>query len=99
MTYKKRNIVLVYLFGFITFGIYFIYWFVSTKNQMNSMGAKIPTAWLMIIPLVNLYWIYKYAEGFATIKKDENKILYAVLFIFVGIVTPAIVQIELNKKV
>ncbi|MEM0473555.1 MAG: DUF4234 domain-containing protein, partial [Candidatus Aenigmatarchaeota archaeon] len=44
---KKRNIFLLYLFGFLTFGIYFIYWMVATKNEINSLGAKIPTAWLI----------------------------------------------------
>lgn len=47
---KNRNIFLVYLFSIITFGIYSIYWLVSTKNEMNSLGAKIPTALLLIIP-------------------------------------------------
>ena len=57
---KHRNIFLVYLFSIITFGIYALYWMVSTKNEINSLGAKIPTAWLLIVPIANLYWIYKY---------------------------------------
>ena len=40
---KHRNLFLVYLFIFITFGIYFIYWFVSTKNDINSKGGDVPT--------------------------------------------------------
>lgn len=95
---KKRNIFLVYLFSIITFGIYGIYWTVSTKNEMNTLGAKIPTAWLMIIPIVNLFFIYKYCEGYATvIKKDNNSVLWFILFLFVSIVMPGIVQNELNK--
>jgi len=95
---KKRNIVLVYLLTIITFGIYGIYWMVSTKNEMNSLGAKIPTAWLIIIPIANLFWIYKYCEGFAgTVKKDNNSLLWFILYILVGIIMPAIVQSELNK--
>ena len=96
---KNRNILLVYVFGLITFGIYFIYQQVSTKKDMNSKGATIPTAWLMIIPIVNIYWIYKYAEGYsAVLKKDDKKILWFLLFWLIGIVTPALVQIELNKS-
>ena len=49
-----RNIFLVYLFSFITFGIYTIYWLVSTKEEMNTLGATIPTAWLIIVPIVNI---------------------------------------------
>ena len=93
-----RNIFLVYLFSFITFGIYTIYWLVSTKEEMNTLGATIPTAWLIIVPIVNIYWIYKYCEGFAQyVKKDNNTILWFALYILLGIVIPGIVQSELNK--
>lgn len=95
---KYRNIFLVYLFSFITLGIYTIYWMVSTKNEINDLGGEIPTGWLIIIPIANLYWMYKYCEGFATkIKKDDNTVLWFILYILVGIVMPAIVQSELNK--
>jgi flagellar basal body-associated protein FliL len=95
---KHRNVFLVYLLWIITFGIYAIYWLVSTKNEMNSQGASIPTAWLMIIPIVNIYWMYKYCEGFAVnVKKDNNTILWFILYLFVGFIMPAIIQIELNK--
>jgi len=95
---KHRNIFLVYLFSIITFGIYAIYWMVSTKNEMNKLGAKIPTAWLLIVPIANIYWTYKYCEGFAEhVKKDNNGILWFILYILVGIIMPAIVQSELNK--
>ena len=95
---KKRNIFVVYLLMIITFGIYGIYWFVSTKEEMNSLGAKIPTAWLIIVPIANLYWMYKYCEGFAEkVKKDNNTVLWFIVYILVGIVMPGIVQSELNK--
>ena len=95
---KKRNIVAVYLLSIITLGIYCIYWLVQTKKEMNSLGGKIPTAWLLIIPIANLYWMWKYCEAFATyVKKDGNTILWFLLYFFVGIIMPAIVQSELNK--
>ncbi|MBI2666337.1 DUF4234 domain-containing protein [Candidatus Woesearchaeota archaeon] len=95
---KHRNIFLVYVFTIITFGIYGIYWTVSTKNEMNSLGAKIPTAWLLLVPFVNLYWGYKYCEGFSEkVKKDNNPVLWFVLYLFVGFIIPGFVQSELNK--
>jgi len=95
---KRRNIFLIYLFSMITFGIYWIYWTVSTKNEMNKLGAKIPTAWLLIVPIANIYWIYKYTEGFVgQVKKDNNTTLWFILFFFFGIIMPIIVQKELNK--
>jgi len=95
---KHRNIFLVYLLTFITFGLYGLYWMVSTKEEINSFGATIPTAWLIIIPIANYYWMYKYAEGYSNfVKKDNNAILWFLLMFFVGIIIPALVQSELNK--
>jgi ABC-type transport system involved in cytochrome c biogenesis permease subunit len=93
----KRSLVMIYILSILTFGIYLVYWFVKTKNELNGMGARIPTAWLLIIPIANIYWLYKYAEGFAKVTKKESTILWFLLFLFVGIVVPAIVQSELNK--
>ena len=96
---KYRNIFLVYLFSIITLGIYAIYWAISTKDEINSLGAKIPTAWLLIIPIANLYWVYKYCEGFSEkVKKDKSNLLWFIVSILVGIVMPVIVQSELNKR-
>ncbi|MDA3938413.1 MAG: DUF4234 domain-containing protein [Spirochaetia bacterium] len=95
---KNRNIAMVYILSIITFGIYGIYWTVVTKNEINGLGAEIPTAWLIIIPIANIYWMYKYCEGFSEkVKKDNNPILWFVLYILIGIIIPAIVQSELNK--
>jgi hypothetical protein len=96
---KKRNIILVYLFIFITLGIYQIYWLVKTKGELNELGAEIPTAWLVIIPFVNIYWLYKYAVGFAKVNGDDHALIWFIVFLFLNIAMPAIVQIELNKHV
>lgn len=95
---KKRNPAAVIIFSFITFGIYAIYWIVKTKEEMKSLGADIPTAWLIIIPVANLYFIYKYVEGFSVyVKKDNNAIMWFLLYLFVAPLLIVVVQIELNK--
>lgn len=95
----KRNPWLWLVLSFVTFGIGAIYWMVKTKTEINSLGAKIPTAWFLIIPLVNFYWMYKYAEGFATyVKKGESAILWFILFALFGPIALLLVQMELNKK-
>ena len=48
-----RSIVTVILFSALTFGLYSLYWMISTKDELNRHGAQIPTALLMFIPFVN----------------------------------------------
>lgn len=99
MEIKNRNIVAMYVLFVITIGIYGIYWYVKTKDEINSMGADIPSGWFIIIPIANLFWLYKYYEGFSIyVKKDNNGILWFLLHFAVGIILPAIVQSELNKN-
>ena len=97
---KRRNPALVLIFSIITFGIYAIVWSVKTKNEIKSLGAQIPTAWLLIIPIANIYFWYKYAEGFSiSVKKDNSPILWFLLFMVIAPVGMILVQIELNKLV
>ncbi|MBI5360193.1 MAG: DUF4234 domain-containing protein [Planctomycetes bacterium] len=95
---KKRNPALVIIFFFITFGVYGIYWIVKTKDEINGLGASIPTAWLLIVPIANIYFMYKYMEGFAVnVKKDNNTLMWFIVYILVSPVAVIIVQLELNK--
>lgn len=95
---QKRDIVVVYLLTIITLGIYGIYWEVKTKEEINSLGGDIPTAWLLIVPIANIYWLYKYAEAYSKlVKKDNNGVLWFIVFWLVSIIMPAIVQSDLNK--
>jgi len=95
---KCRSILMVYLLSILTFGIYYLYWAVQTKEEMNSLGANVPTGWLLIIPIANLYWWYKYCDAFAKfVSKDNNGVLYFIIVIILPIIIPAIVQSGLNE--
>jgi len=95
---KKRNPALVVIFSIITLGIYLLYWIVATKKEIKSLGAKIPSAWLIIVPIGNLYFLYRYCEGFSDyVKKDKMGVVWTLLTLTCFPVMPIIVQIELNK--
>lgn len=95
---KNRSPVAVFFLSIITFGIYSIVWQVKTKNELNKLGASIPTAWLLIIPFVNIYWLWKYSEG---VEKATNGtmsgVLAFVLLFLLGVIGMAILQNEYNK--
>jgi len=94
----NRNPLLVILFSIITLGIYGLVWYVWTKNEMNAEGATIPTAWLIIIPFVNYYWLWKFSEGVELVtKKSMTAAIAFLLMFFLGVIGMAIIQSELNK--
>jgi hypothetical protein len=94
---KHRSPVAVLLLPFITLGIYSLYWQVSTKIELNTAGAKIPTAWLIIIPFVNIWWLYKYSQGVdeVTAGKTSTVVAFLLLF-FLGFIGEAVIQSSFN---
>lgn len=96
---KKRNPIAVALLPFVTFGIYGLYWQVKTKGEMNSLGATIPTAWLIIIPFVNIWWLWKYSEGVEHVTGGKlNGVLSFILLWLLGCIGAAIVQDSFNNN-
>lgn len=94
----QRNPILVFILPYITFGIYSWYWLVVTKNEMNKMGEKIPTAWIWLIPFGSLWWLWKYSEGVEHVTKEKiTGILAFILFLLLGNIGHAIIQDSFNK--
>ncbi len=96
---EERSIVRVLILSIVTFGIYSILWHFWTTSELNAKGANIPTAWLQIIPIANLYFFYKYYEGAEKVTGGNvNGILYFVLALFVSpVVSELLAQNEYNK--
>lgn len=95
---KNRGVAAVIALSIVTFGIYAIVWEVKTKNEMNSLGNQIPTAWLIIVPFVSIWWLWKYSEGVENVTKGKMSTIMAFILLFVlSIIGMAIIQNEFNK--
>lgn len=95
---KHRGPIAVFFLSLFTLGIYALVWQVKTKGEMNRLGAKIPTAWLILIPFVNWWWLWKYSEGVELVTKNEmSKVLAFILLFLLGAIGMAIIQNEFNS--
>lgn len=98
MIIEKRDLLKMLILTIITCGIYYIYWTVKTKTALTQLGAEIPTAFLMIIPLANFYFWYKYSVGFAKyIRNSDDYVGYFVLSAFLPVISMFVLQAEYNK--
>ena len=59
----KRNLLLVWLLTSLTQGLYTLFWYVKTKREMTDLGENIRPAWMLIIPVVNWYWLWNYSQA------------------------------------
>ncbi len=96
----KRSVAAVIILSIITFGIYALVWMVKTKGEMVKAGADIPTAWLLIVPIASIYWMWKWAGGVEHVTGGKFSQVIAFILLFVlGLIGMAIVQAELNKAI
>jgi hypothetical protein len=97
---KSRNPIVVAILSFVTFGIYGLYWYVTTKEEMNKLGAEIPTAWLIIVPFINIWWMWKYSEGVEKVTAGKlSGVLAFILLWLLGPIGAAVVQDSFNNNV
>ena len=94
----KRGPIAVFFLSIFTFGIYIIVWRVKTKGEMNRLGANIPTAWLLLIPFVNIWWLWEYAAGVERVtNKAMSRVIAFILLVLLSAIGDAIIQDAFNK--
>src|SRR5579872_4088987 len=94
----KRSPIAVFFLSIFTLGIYIIVWRVKTKTEMNRLGSNIPTAWLLIIPFVNIWWLWEYAEGVEKVtNKAISQVVAFILVFLLSAIGDAIIQDSFNK--
>lgn len=95
---NRRSPAAPLLLPVVTFGIYSLVWYVKTKNEMNVAGAKIPTAWLYILPVVSFWWLWRFAVGLELVS-GANRHGAFWLLLLLGPIGGAVVQSQLNSTI
>ena len=93
---KNRSPVAVALLGiFVPF--YMLYWYISTASEMRANGASLPTSWLLIVPLVNIWWVYQYSQSVEKVTNGKTSGMLAFLALWlIGAIGAAIIQDSFN---
>lgn len=94
----KRSPIAVFFLSIFTLGIYIIVWRVKTKGEMNRLGSNIPSAWLLIIPFVNIWWLWEYAGGVEKVtNKAMSQVVAFILVLLLSAIGDAVIQDSFNK--
>ena len=88
----------------VTCGIYAIYWFYQTANELKNVAndqEASPALWtaLLFIPFGAFFSYYKYGEPYEKVSAEKfNKWLLFVLWLVFSPAVWFIVQMDLNKR-
>ena len=96
---KKRNPFVVALLSFVTLGIYTIVWYVKTKGELIERGGEIPTAWLMIVPVANIYWLYQYFRAAEKVTAGQVKGLAFFMIIMISTVIDSVMTYGISGPI
>ena len=105
----RNDPILVLILGFITCGLYLIYWNIKTAEGINAMVGREAISPLVAIVSgccfpINIFFYYLVGENLDEISKivgdqslRDKSLLLIILGIFAPMVSAMIVQAELNK--
>lgn len=96
----QRSPLAVFLLSLVTCGLYWLYWTFATTSELNASGTKVPHAILSLVPLVNLWWLWRYSNGVAEVTRGEWSALGSfALMLFLPGVGAAVLQAAFNRTV
>ena len=84
-SFTRRSLLQTIVLTVCTLGLYLIYWAVITKRELEQAGGHVPNAILIIFPLANLYFWYRYAQSYAAIVKRNNHRSETIAYFFVAL--------------
>ncbi len=102
---KKRNLILCFVFTFITLGIYTLYWQASLQNAYKDkcgegFGGGLTVLFSILCYIYFIYWNYEAGKRsvMSGITQTDNSILYLVLSIMgLPLVNMFIMQADINR--
>jgi hypothetical protein len=74
MRLKHRSLLGITILTILTFGIYHIYWYFITKTEMNVINGKtikVPFFLWFFIPVINIWWYWRFAKAIEKITKEN----------------------------
>ena len=93
----NRSPTSVFFLTMVTFGIYGIVWYSSTRDEMVAKGADIPGIIMAFIPILNIIWMWNYAQGVERVTNGSTSAGSAFIMRFFGPIGMAITQGDFNK--
>jgi len=94
---RRRNSWGLLALSILSVGAIAIAWLCLTRIEMNRLGARIPSPWLLLLPVTTLYWAWRWADGVRHVTARRTSTRTAFLLVLLGPFGIAIVQAGFNR--
>lgn len=96
--FTQRSPVGLFFLTLVTCGIYAYFWYAGTAKEMEAKGATIGPWWHLLIPILNIIWVWKWCQGLEHVSRGQLSAGTNLLkLFFLGIIGMAWLQSSINK--
>jgi hypothetical protein len=97
-TFEQKSPAMLFLLVMVTCGIYALLWYSNTGQAMRAKGADIPPFWYILIPIMNIIWMWKWCQGLDQVSGGQLSAGSNLLkLMFLGGIGMAWLQSDMNK--
>jgi|DEB19_MinimDraft_3_1074340.scaffolds.fasta_scaffold20902_2 hypothetical protein len=97
MKFKNISFLRFFLLTLSTFGLYVFFWALDTKRALNKAGGSIPNGFLMALPVLNLYFWYKYAQAYVAIVKKTTRDQDVLFYFLVPVLANSVIGLSFKN--
>jgi hypothetical protein len=95
----KMSVGQIWFLSFFTGGLYPLAWMIRVRGELvKSFNADIPPSWHLIVPILNILWLWKWAGGVQTATGGKTSQVMAFVFIWIlGLIGISLLQSTFNQ--
>jgi hypothetical protein len=94
---QRRNSWGLLALSILSVGAFAIAWLCVTRVEMNRLGARIPSPWLLVLPVTAIYWAWRWADGVRHVTARRTSRTTAFVLVLLGPPGQALVQASFNR--
>ena len=69
----------------------------KTSREMRALGATIPTAWLLLLPGLGVYWFFKWCRAVSYVTNRRTNTGAAFILSMMPVIGVILLQSEFNQ--
>lgn len=93
-----RNPLFVFTASLLSLGLYTVYWHFQMRHEIRSFGGEVPSPWIQFVPVVNLWFFYRFIDAAVqSLPRMQHSWLHVVFHVVFPWFSAGLVQHRVNE--